>query len=106
MAALYQREITKLTSDLKALTAKVHNDEPSRKMLMGNLLQATSQVETPAEPIWRIIMSPHAPSALMTLLDMGAIDRLVAKKGPISSAELAPAGGDPLLVSMSYSPCL
>lgn len=90
--------IATFSRDLDAVIAQVQSDDAARKELLGVLMGAQGRLETPLETCWRLMMSPHAPAALMTLLDMGAIDKLATSKKPLHASELVPSGGDPELV--------
>jgi hypothetical protein len=46
-----------LTKDILSLAGEASHDEPSRKKLLGALLQGLAVVETPIETIWKMIMS-------------------------------------------------
>ena len=99
MASSLDSRIDTLASQLQALTAEVQNDDVARKRLLGTTLAATGQLETPLEAVWKIIMSPHAPSALMSLIKMGFVEQLAKATAPMSSAELSKAtGADQILI--------
>ncbi|KAI9157924.1 putative o- protein [Paramyrothecium foliicola] len=73
-------------------------DDNARKQLLGNTFQALAMLESPVETVWRLIMSPHAPAALMTLLKAGVIQE-IAKSESVSADDLAKAtGADRLLI--------
>jgi len=76
MASSFIVEIGSLTSQLQRLISRVQDDEPARKQLLGVTMGATSQLETGPEVIWRLMMSPHAPAAIMALLDLGIFELL------------------------------
>ncbi|KAI1392890.1 S-adenosyl-L-methionine-dependent methyltransferase [Hypoxylon trugodes] len=68
-------------------------DEGARKQMFGAAMQAMAMLETPVDTIWRIIMSPHAPSALMTLIKAGVIQEIAKTDSPSSADHLAKATG-------------
>ncbi|KAF2642009.1 S-adenosyl-L-methionine-dependent methyltransferase [Massarina eburnea CBS 473.64] len=90
---LIETRIANLSKDIDALYKDVGNDEASRKQLMGVILGAMSKVESPMETIWRIIMSPHAPAALMVMIRSGVLTALVSANKPMTATELATSTG-------------
>jgi hypothetical protein len=80
----------------KVLASK---DEAARKQMYGTTMQALAMLESPLDTIWRIIMSPHAPSALMTLIKAGVIQEIAKADGPLTAEQLSKAtGADSLLI--------
>jgi hypothetical protein len=55
-------KIDTLAKSIKLLSSEVSTDEPSRKILLQILKQATARVEAPMETIWGMMMSVR-PSA-------------------------------------------
>ena len=103
MAGELQTEIESTGSQLKSLISKVHGNEGARKQLFEVSSDAARQLESPFDMIWRMIMSPHAPAAIMTLLNLGALDRLARAPGAMSAHDLAKAtNSDPLLLGNEY----
>ena len=121
MATDLQAEVETLSAQLKALTKRIHaqKHEEARRKLLEATMEATAQLESPMEICWRIMMSPHvshifsviqsvqvidpnlskAPSALMTLIKMGAIDLLVETGEALSAQTIAEkTGAETLLV--------
>ncbi|KAF9267190.1 S-adenosyl-L-methionine-dependent methyltransferase [Marasmius fiardii PR-910] len=77
-------------------------DENQRKALLGIIMCGMAKVELPVETIWRMIMSPHAPAALMVLIRMGVVKDLVAAQKPKTAREIADSvsGSEMLIVRM------
>ncbi|OTB00823.1 hypothetical protein M426DRAFT_15052 [Hypoxylon sp. CI-4A] len=74
-------------------------DEAARKQMLGAATQAMAMLETPVDTIWRIMMSPHAPSALMTLIKAGVIQEIAKTDVPSSADDLAKStGAEKLLI--------
>ncbi|KAI0886762.1 S-adenosyl-L-methionine-dependent methyltransferase [Annulohypoxylon maeteangense] len=74
-------------------------DETARKQMLGTTMQAMAMLEAPVDAIWKLIMSPHAPSALMTLIKAGVIQEIAKTDSPSSADKLAQAtGADRLLI--------
>ncbi|KAH9906647.1 S-adenosyl-L-methionine-dependent methyltransferase [Xylariomycetidae sp. FL2044] len=74
-------------------------DENARKQMFGAAMQAMSMLESPLDTVWRIIMSPHAPAALMTLIKAGVIQEIAKSDSPSSADHLASvSGADRLLI--------
>ncbi|KAK3320368.1 S-adenosyl-L-methionine-dependent methyltransferase [Cercophora scortea] len=94
--------ITALAKDIDALYNDVSQDETFRKELFGVIQGAMAKVESPMETIWRMIMSPHASSALMVMIRSGVLTNLVAAGKPKTSKELAESTGasETLIVRM------
>jgi hypothetical protein len=106
MASPLSAEIESLTAQLQTLIGKAKNDETARKQLFNVTVGATAQLETPVETVWRLIMSPHAPAAIMTLLDMGAFE-VLAKNGdsPTTAKDIAAkTGASELLIVRMFRP--
>ncbi|KAI0114297.1 S-adenosyl-L-methionine-dependent methyltransferase [Nemania sp. FL0031] len=76
-----------------AKSALSSQDEGGRKQLLAAAMQATTMLEDPAETVWRIIMSPHAPAALMTLIKAGVIDEIAKSDSPTSADRLSKVSG-------------
>jgi len=90
--------IDSLEKEIESLAADV-TDENLRKKLLSVIQKARSQVESPVETIWRMIMSPHAPTALMVLIRMGVVKDLVAAGGPKTAKELVEScGGNEIVI--------
>lgn len=67
--------------------------------MFGVAMQAMAMLESPLDTVWRIIMSPHAPSALMTLIKAGVIQEIAKSESPSSADHLAAvSGADRLLI--------
>ncbi|KAK0624998.1 S-adenosyl-L-methionine-dependent methyltransferase [Bombardia bombarda] len=88
-----ESRIAALAQDVDAIFKDVANDEPSRKILLDTLRGALGKVESPMDTIWRIIMSPHAPSALMVLIRSGVLQAVVSSPKPQTAASLASITG-------------
>ncbi|KAI0858483.1 S-adenosyl-L-methionine-dependent methyltransferase [Xylaria cubensis] len=74
------------------------NDEAARKQMLSTAMKVTAMLEAPLDTVWRMIMSPHAPAALMTLIKAGVIQE-IAKSDSISADQLADvSGADKLLI--------
>ncbi|KAH9999722.1 S-adenosyl-L-methionine-dependent methyltransferase [Xylariaceae sp. FL0662B] len=74
-------------------------DESARKQMFGAAMQAVAMLESPLDSFWRIIMSPHAPSALMALVKAGVIQEIAKSDSPSSAEHLAKvSGADRLLI--------
>ncbi|KAI9695844.1 MAG: hypothetical protein M1820_008399 [Bogoriella megaspora] len=92
--AALEKEIQSLSKDTQ--------DEVSRKKLSQVLEQNVRMLEPPVETIWKIIMSPHAPSALMVLIRLGAVKKVVEMGKPVTAKELSiSCGGEEMLISES-----
>ena len=100
-------EIDDVKQKLQSLVVRTQGNDNARKQLFGAAMGAAAQAESPLDAVWRIIMSPHAPASLMTLLNMGAIDQLASTAGPMSAHQLAQATkGDPVLIGREVrKPC-
>jgi hypothetical protein len=92
-ASSIEGRIAKLAADVDALSKDVANDAVSQKQLMGVVMGAMAKVESPIDTIWRMIMSPHAPAALMVLIRAGVLTDLVEAGKPKTSKELADSTG-------------
>ncbi|KAI1380750.1 S-adenosyl-L-methionine-dependent methyltransferase [Hypoxylon crocopeplum] len=68
-------------------------DEGARKQMFGAAMQAMAMLEAPLDTVWRMIMSPHAPSALMTLIKAGVIQEIAKSDSPSSADYLAKVSG-------------
>ncbi|KAI1735673.1 S-adenosyl-L-methionine-dependent methyltransferase [Xylaria scruposa] len=74
------------------------DDEAARKQMLNTAMKVTAMLEAPLDTVWRMIMSPHAPAALMTLIKAGVIQE-IAKSDSISADQLAEvSGADKLLI--------
>ncbi|OTA67095.1 S-adenosyl-L-methionine-dependent methyltransferase [Hypoxylon sp. EC38] len=74
-------------------------DETARKHMFKAAKQAMAMLETPFEAVWRLIMSPHAHSALMSLIKAGVIQEIAKTDSPSSADHLAKVtGADRLLL--------
>jgi hypothetical protein len=113
-------KIDTLAKSIKLLSSEVSTDEPSRKMLLQILKQATARVEAPMETIWGMMMSVrpcassciekltllqlNAPAALEALLQMGVVQDLSTAGEPKTAKELSlSCGGDELLIGTSIN---
>ncbi|CAN8103135.1 unnamed protein product [Discula destructiva] len=85
--------IASLAASIDTLNADVAHDEVSRKQLLEVIQGAMAKVESPMETLWRMIMSPHAPSALMVLIRSGVVTDLVAGGKPKTGKQLAESTG-------------
>ncbi|KAL6721636.1 hypothetical protein ACLMJK_000740 [Lecanora helva] len=100
-------KIDSLARDIQSLAAEAQQDEECRKKLLGVTMKATAQLEAPIETIWRMIMSPHAPAALMVIIRMGVVTTLVESNQPKTAGELSElCGGDELLIVRMMRPLL
>jgi hypothetical protein len=94
-----EQKVDIVAAQLQSLVTEVQGDDAARKKLLGATMGAMGQLETPLEAVWKIIMSPHAPSALMTLINVGVIEKLASANRPMTSKELADAtGADQVLI--------
>ncbi|KAI1125485.1 S-adenosyl-L-methionine-dependent methyltransferase [Nemania abortiva] len=74
-------------------------DDAARKQLLGAAMRAMAMLEAPLDSVWRMIMSPHAPAALMTLLKAGVIQEIAKSDSPTSADQLSKvSGADRLLI--------
>ncbi|KAF2737696.1 S-adenosyl-L-methionine-dependent methyltransferase [Polyplosphaeria fusca] len=90
--------IEALSKDIELISKDVQNEDEKRK-LQGIFAQATSKLQQPVESIWEIIMSPHAPTALMVVIQMGILKAVVDAGKPITAKELANiTKGDEMLI--------
>ncbi|MCJ1476920.1 hypothetical protein MMC13_005589 [Lambiella insularis] len=93
------QRIQELKENIVTLSKEVTKDEAARKKLLGVSMQAMSVLETPVETIWRMMMSPCAPSALMAILEMGGVEAIVRSEKPLTAEELGSiTGADHLLI--------
>ncbi|MCJ1416140.1 hypothetical protein MMC32_002475 [Xylographa parallela] len=100
-------KIDALQNQILALSKEVAGDEENRTKLLGVAMMAVAVVETPLETIWRLIMSPHAPAALMTCIKMGLVNAIVDAKAPQTAEQLAKTtGADKLLIVRLMRPLL
>lgn len=100
-------KIDSVAQEIQQLAAEVKNDEAARKKLQGVAMGAVAQLDTPAESVWKLIMSPHAPSALMILVRLGVVNKLASSDSPMTAAELAKTtGGDELLIIRMIRPLI
>ncbi|KAJ8132202.1 hypothetical protein O1611_g1425 [Lasiodiplodia mahajangana] len=76
-----------------AKNALSSQDEGGRKKLLAAAMQATAMLEDPADTVWRIIMSPHAPAALMALIKAGVIEEIAKSDSPTSADHLSKVSG-------------
>ncbi|KAJ5620312.1 hypothetical protein N7510_004296 [Penicillium lagena] len=105
MASDLNNTIDSLENQLQVLTTAALEDESSRKKLLGVVMKAVAELEAPIETIWRIIMSPHAPAALMVLIRMGIVTHLAKTGVPKSASELAAScGGSELVIVRMMRP--
>ncbi|KAH7117892.1 S-adenosyl-L-methionine-dependent methyltransferase [Dendryphion nanum] len=96
-----ETRIAALSRDIDTLSSDITN-ESSRKALLDVIMKGMSKVESPVETIWRIIMSPHAPAALMVLIRMGVLQGLVTAGRPMKASELSEScnGDERVIVRM------
>ncbi|KIJ48665.1 hypothetical protein M422DRAFT_777827 [Sphaerobolus stellatus SS14] len=96
--------IDALAKDIESLATKAQN-KASRKKLLDVVTKAMGMLETPSETVWKIIMSPHAPAALMVMMQMGVINDLVKGGKPKTAKELSTScGGDEMLIIRMMRP--
>lgn len=88
-----EARIGKLAADVDGLSKEVGSDPALQKQLYGTIMGAMAKVESPMDTIWRMIMSPHAPAALMVLIRAGVLTDLVAAGKPKTAKELADSTG-------------
>ncbi|KAJ2990118.1 hypothetical protein NUW58_g3112 [Xylaria curta] len=67
------------------------NDEAARKQMLDTAMKAATMLEAPLDTVWRMIMSPHAPAALMTLLKAGVIQEIAKSDSATSADQLSKA---------------
>jgi len=68
-------------------------------------MEGMATLETPVETIWRMIMSPHQASSLMTVIQMGIVPSIVENKKPVTAGELAKkSGAEKLLIVRMMRP--
>ncbi|CAJ2500228.1 Uu.00g030810.m01.CDS01 [Anthostomella pinea] len=92
---------TKASADFisAAETVLTSQDDASRKQLLSTAMQATAMLETPLDTVWKMIMSPHAPAALMTLIKAGVIQEIAKAEPSVTADHLASvSGADRLLI--------
>lgn len=93
-----------ISTKIKHLSSEIR-DEETRKKLLGILMQATAELESPVETIWKMIMSPHAPAALMVMIQLGVVHNLVQAGKPKTAKELAAdCDGDEMLIVRMMRP--
>ncbi|KAI1775544.1 S-adenosyl-L-methionine-dependent methyltransferase [Hypoxylon cercidicola] len=93
--------LEKTSADFIATAQSVlaSDNEDARKQMFGVALQAMAMLESPLDTVWRTIMSPHAPSALMALIKAGVIQEIAKSESPLSADHLATvSGADKLLI--------
>ncbi|KAI1357798.1 S-adenosyl-L-methionine-dependent methyltransferase [Xylaria arbuscula] len=74
-------------------------DDAARKQMLSTAMKAMAMLEPPLDTVWRMIMSPHAPAALMTLIKAGVIQEIAKSEIAKSADELATvSGADKLLI--------
>jgi hypothetical protein len=88
MTSTLDSRIDAIAADLNKLAGDASADEAARKKLLGILNKSTAQVELPVETIWRMMMSPHAPSALNVIIRTGVLEEIVKAGKPQSAKEL------------------
>jgi hypothetical protein len=88
MTSTLDSRIDAIAADLGKLAGDASADEAARKKLLGILNKSTAQVELPVETIWRMMMSPHAPSALNVIIRTGVLEEIVKAGKPQSAKEL------------------
>jgi hypothetical protein len=93
MSSSVKDRIAKLATEVDSLSKDVANDADSQKQLYGVIMGAMAKVEAPIDTIWRMIMSPHAPSALMVLIRAGVLTDLVSAGKPKTAKELEKSTG-------------
>jgi hypothetical protein len=93
MSSSVKDRIAKLAAEVDSLSKDVANDADSQKELYGVVMGAMVKVEAPIDTIWRMIMSPHAPSALMVLIRAGVLTDLVSAGKPKTAKELEKSTG-------------
>ncbi|KAI1427702.1 S-adenosyl-L-methionine-dependent methyltransferase [Xylaria sp. FL1777] len=82
-----------------AQNALASGDEASRKQMLEAARQVAGMLETPLDTIWRMIMSPHAPAALMTLIKAGVIQEITKSDSPTTADHLSTTtGAEKLLI--------
>lgn len=92
-ASTVEARIAKLAADVESLAKDTASDPALQKQLYGVVMGAMAKVEAPIDTIWRMIMSPHAPAALMVLIRAGVLTDLVAAGKPKTANELADSTG-------------
>ncbi|KAI0544971.1 S-adenosyl-L-methionine-dependent methyltransferase [Xylaria curta] len=75
------------------------HDDAARKQMLDTAMKVTAMLEAPLDTVWRMIMSPHAPAALMTLIKAGVVQEIAKSDSSISADQLASvSGADKLLI--------
>ncbi|KAI8944803.1 S-adenosyl-L-methionine-dependent methyltransferase [Xylaria longipes] len=75
------------------------HDETARKQMLNTAMKVMAMLEAPLDTVWRTIMSPYAPAALMTLIKAGVIQEIAKSDSATSADQLASASGaDKLLI--------
>lgn len=98
-------QIERLNEDLQGLSAAAQQNEENRRKLQAVLMKATASLEDPVESVWKLIMSPHAPAALMVLIRMGVVMEIVKADKPQTARQLSEScGGDELLIVRMMRP--
>ncbi|QKX60429.1 uncharacterized protein TRUGW13939_07574 [Talaromyces rugulosus] len=87
------QRIDAVSNELQSIGRLVAEDENARKKVLGIVTKAVADFETPVETVWKMIMSPHAPSALMVLIRMGVVAKLAEAKQPMKAKDLAIVSG-------------
>ena len=101
MASSLDSEIQQLTKQIQTLVTKVQDNDEARTKLLNICQGLGAQLKTPVEKVWEMMFHPTAPAVLLTLIEMGAIDKLNATQGSISAADLAEScRAEELLVGM------
>ncbi|KAI0505266.1 S-adenosyl-L-methionine-dependent methyltransferase [Xylaria bambusicola] len=91
----------KASADFVAAAESVlaSQDEAARKQLLGTAMKATAMLEAPLDAVWRMVMSPHAPAACMTLIKAGVIQEIAKSDAPLTAEHLSKtSGADKLLL--------
>ncbi|KAI0816531.1 S-adenosyl-L-methionine-dependent methyltransferase [Xylaria sp. FL0064] len=94
-------DAAKASTDFVAAAESIlaSQDETARKQLLGTAMRATAMLEAPLDTVWRMIVSPHAPAALMTLIKAGVIQEIAKSDSPITAEHLSKtSGADKLLI--------
>ncbi|KAI1181015.1 S-adenosyl-L-methionine-dependent methyltransferase [Nemania sp. FL0916] len=88
-------DATKPSADFIAAAESIlaGNDDAARKQMLEAAMRATAMLESPLETVWRIIMSPHAPAALMTLIKAGVIQKIAQSATPVTADQLSQSSG-------------
>ena len=92
--------IANCAEELKSLSDEVGQNESARKQLLGVCQQASTDLERPADAIWRYIMVVSLVGVIKAAVQMGLVDALNGSEQPQTAADLATTTNqDSMLIS-------